>query len=168
MTVDTAKVTGRRELRFEWIDDILEEAERIAAAPHVKTLGNWSAGQTLKHLAVGIHMSIDGFPQRLPWYARFLGRLARGWVLKRGMSPGIRLPAPLERSLVPGDDVSVESGLSALREALRRMRDESHREPHPFFGRLSDRQWEELQLRHAELHLSFLLPETASVNSAAD
>ena len=168
MTVDTAKVTGRRELRFQWIDEILEEAERLASAPQVKTLGNWTPGQIMKHLAIGMHMSIDGSPHRPPWYLRLVGPLVKRRILTKGMSPGFQLRVKESQSLVVADDVTTEGGLAALRDAVRRMRREAHREPHVFFGKLSYQEWEQLHLRHAELHFSFLLPEPASVKSGVD
>lgn len=168
MTVDTAKVTGRRELHFEWIDEILDEAERIAAASQVRTLGNWSPGQIMQHLAAGMHVSIDGSPHRPPWYLRLVGPLVKRRVLTKGMSPGFQLRARESQSQGAAEVITTESGLAALREAIRRMRREAHREPHVFFGKLTYQEWEQLHLRHAELHFSFLLPEPASVKSAAD
>lgn len=125
MTVDTAKVTGRRGLRFESLDEIAEEAERIVATPQVRTLGNWSIGQILRHLAAGMHMSIDGSKHRSPWYFRWLGPLVKRRVLTRGMSAGFNLPRPMAATLIVSDDVSAESGLTALRDALRRLKREA-------------------------------------------
>jgi len=64
MAVNTGKVTGRRAVAYESLDDVLVDAERLVAAPKVKMLGNWSLGQMLAHLAGGMHMSIDGTEHR--------------------------------------------------------------------------------------------------------
>jgi hypothetical protein len=39
------------------------------------------------------------------------------------------------------------------------MKREAHREPHGFFGKLTHQQWDQLHMRHAELHLSFLVTD---------
>jgi hypothetical protein len=52
--VDTAKVANRRSLRFESIDHVLAEVDRLAEsrrAGRLKRLGNWTLGQALGHLA---------------------------------------------------------------------------------------------------------------------
>ncbi len=158
MTVKTAKVAGRRQLRFSSYDDILEEAERLAAADQVKTLGNWSLGQNFQHLAHAMNMSIDGLPSRPPWYLRLAGRMLKNRVLNKGMSPGFNLPERLAKPLTPKPEVSIEEALSALRAGIERLRNESHRESHPAFGKMSNDEWDKLHFRHAELHLSFVVP----------
>ena len=53
--VDTGKVPGRRPLRFESIDQVLAEVDRLVEAERagqLKRLGNWTLGQVLGHLAV--------------------------------------------------------------------------------------------------------------------
>jgi hypothetical protein len=64
-TIETAKVVGRRMLRFETLDDIARDVETLAAANEIKTLGNWTAGQLLQHLAIVMNSAIDGMPNRL-------------------------------------------------------------------------------------------------------
>lgn len=143
----------RRKLRFETWAEVLADAERLADGP-VVALGKWTPGQIFLHLARGLDLAIDGAPPR-PWYVRFVGR----WFLKRRfltatMSPGWKPPAA---SLTPGD-TSPEAGLRALRSAIARYERVAARRPHPIFGALSAAEWNALQLRHAELHLGFLLP----------
>ena len=59
--VNTKTVTGRRELRYDNYDELLADAERLAGK-EVRTLGNWSYGQILRHLARSIDAMIDGAP----------------------------------------------------------------------------------------------------------
>ena len=73
MAIDTRYVGGRRKVRLASYDDLLDEAEKLLAAD-VRTLGNWTVGQTLAHLAEVMHMSVDGAPYR----ASFLQRLTVG------------------------------------------------------------------------------------------
>ena len=51
--MNTKAVTGRREVHYDTFDDALADAERLAAGD-VRTLGNWSYGQILKHLAMAV------------------------------------------------------------------------------------------------------------------
>ena len=157
MNVDTSQVKDRREVRYESYQDLLAEAEQLLAGD-VRTLGNWSLGQVLKHLAETMHASIDGAPYRAGLLRRATGPwLLRDKFLNRGMSPGFRLPRSAGESLVPGP-TSGEEGLAALRRAIYRLRAETDRTAHPLIGRLSAEEWDRCHLRHAELHMSFLLP----------
>lgn len=54
MTVNTKKVSGRRELRFNSFNDLLAEAERLCAG-EVKMLGNWTLAQMFEHIASGVN-----------------------------------------------------------------------------------------------------------------
>jgi hypothetical protein len=156
MTINTRTVSNRRQLHFQTIDEILSDVERLNQEK-IKALGNWSGGQILKHLAVVMNTSIDGFPMRLSWPLRLLGRLVKGRVLSKGMAPGYQLKGRAAESLVPLA-TTWEEGLHQFREAVRRQKTETKREPSPFFGAMSREEWDQLHCRHAELHLSFLTP----------
>jgi hypothetical protein len=155
--IDTGKVTERRQLHFHSLDDILAELDRLAAAREIRTLGNWSAGQNFQHLALVMNKSIDGFDRLMPAPVRWLARLVfLPRMLKKGMTPGFKLPGKAAEILPP--PISTEEGLQNLRHAIHRIRTETHRCPHSFFGNLTNEQWNALHCRHAELHLSFLEP----------
>lgn len=70
MTVNTKSVAGRRAVRYASYDELLSDAERIAASNSVQTLGNWTPGQIFKHLADALESSIDGSGFVLPWPIR--------------------------------------------------------------------------------------------------
>lgn len=147
----------RRVLRFESLDDILADAERMASSPHV-TVGNWSLGQILDHLARGSDALFDGFGFQAPWLARaLLAPLVKKRVLNRSMPAGFRLPARGRAALVSESPVEIQEGLAQLQKSLRRFDAESPDQPHPFLGRLTRDEAIRLQLRHAELHLSFVV-----------
>jgi len=157
--VNTKKVTGRRKLRFESYKELLSDVEQLAAA-EVQTLGNWSFGQILKHLAVAVDSMIDGGPFSLPVPVRFLMNfMMKKRMLTRTLSPGFKLPKSA-RALVP-DEISVEEGLGLLRAAIDRLDKETKRAPHGAFGELSPLEWDQFQLRHCEMHLSFVVPVDA-------
>jgi hypothetical protein len=75
------------------------------------------------------------------------------------MSAGFKLPARA-RTLLP-EDVPLDEALDNLRRALGRFASETPTARHPFLGALASQEWESLALRHAELHMSFVIPAEA-------
>ena len=61
------------------------------------------------------------------------------------------------KALAPAP-TSTEEGLADLHAAVARLKRESHRAKHPMFGDLSKEQWDKVHLKHANLHMSFLIP----------
>jgi hypothetical protein len=156
MAIDTRKVAGRRQLHFDTLADNLSEVERLNQG-QINTLGNWSGGQILKHLATVMNGSIDGAPMRFAWPLRVLGRMLKGRILRSGMTPGFQLKRQAAEVLVP-PATSWEEGLAIFRQAIKRLQTETKREPSPFLGPMTREEWDQLHCRHAELHLSFLVP----------
>lgn len=154
MPVDTSKVLGRRTVHYSNLQALLKDAERLASA-QPRALGNWSQGQIYKHLAVVMAGSIDGFSVRAPWFVRLLARLFKKRILSKPMAAGYQLPAEAAAAIVPGE-TSVGEGLDLLRKAIERLQTETQRYPSPFLGKLTIEEWNQLHLRHAELHMSFL------------
>jgi hypothetical protein len=157
MAIDTAKVQNRRQLKFDRLEDILAEVDRLNQGK-VKTLGNWSSGQILCHLATVMNQSIDGSPVHFSLPLRILGRLMKGRVLNKGMQPGFQLKGQAADVLLP-PPTNWEEGLSKFRAAIGRLQTETKREPSPFLGAMTREDWDKLHCRHAELHLSFLSPQ---------
>lgn len=158
--VNTAKVTDRRTLRFRSIADLRVDLDRIEKAERagaVRRSGNWTVGQVLGHLASWAEFSYTGSPLRPPWLIRFLLRRRKSRYLNDGLPAGVRIPR------VPGgtlatEDVGLDSGLKRLRAALDRLEREAPTSPNAVFGPMTHEEWIKLNLRHAELHLSFLHP----------
>lgn len=146
----------RRKLRFASLDEALFDAERLVAAPNAKTLGNWSLDRLLSHLAVAIDGSIDGVPGQANRLLRLVGPLIKGWVFRRGLSPGVRLPKNLEAIAFPSGS-SPEEALGKLKSAIERTKSQRMTACHPVFGKLTHEEWNLFHLRHAELHLSFAI-----------
>ena len=159
--IDTAKVTGRRTLRFNSLDDILAEAERLAAAPRVRAMGNWTLPQAIGHLARSLDISIDGAKFRVVWYIRLIGPLLKKRILTKPMPAGFRLKGEAAATLLPESAASLTEALAHLKRATVRIKQEPHRAPHAFFGKLSREEWDRFHARHAEMHLSFFVPEDA-------
>src|SRR5215472_6607838 len=78
--VDTRNAPGRRMLRFESIDDVLAEVDRLVEAEHagrLKRVGNWTLGQCLGHLAAWAEYSYTGAPLKVPFFVKWVLRLRK-------------------------------------------------------------------------------------------
>jgi len=153
MTVVTKKVKDRRAVHYESYDDLLADAERLAAG-EVRTLGNWSYGQILNHVAKSFDSSIDGVGFMLPGPVRLAMKLLmKRRFLTKPIPPGFKTT----KAFLP-EETSVDDGLAALRTAIARQGRETERKMHPAFGRISNLEWDQFNLRHAEMHMSFVVP----------
>jgi Protein of unknown function (DUF1569) len=153
MTVNTKKVKDRRAVHYESFDDLLADAERLAAGD-VHTLGNWSYGQILKHVAKSLDSSIDGVGFMLPGPVRLVMKM---FMKRRFLTKPLPSGFKTTKAFLPAE-TSVEDGLAALRAAIARQSRETERALHPAFGRISRQEWDQFNLRHAEMHMSFVVP----------
>ena len=156
MPVNTAKVEGRRKLAYTSLEEVLADADRLSSGP-VKVLGNWSAGQVFKHLALAYHGSIDGITITFPWPLRLMAGVFRKKLISGQMPAGYTLPSEGTKAMAPGP-TSTEEGLADLHAAVARLERESHRAKHPMFGAIGKEEWHKIHLQHASLHMSFLVP----------
>jgi hypothetical protein len=110
-----------------------------------------------------MEFSFGGFPFRYPrpvrWPARLLRVLSWRWLLALAFRPGFRNP-PVAEALEPDPGVSLAEAVRYVRGQLERLSSgERMTAANPSMGPLSHEQWVEVHLRHAELHLSFLVFE---------
>jgi hypothetical protein len=161
-TANTAKVTDRRRLRFATVDDVVADLDGLVAADKAGTLrrtGNWTPGQVFGHLAAWIDYAYEGYPFEVPWFIRPILRLKKKKYLREGMPAGVRIPK-VENGTFGTQTLSTEEGASRLRQALRRLKSgEPAKFDSPAWGRMPPDERIALNLRHAELHLSFLHPQ---------
>jgi len=151
----TTVLKERRTLHYESLDNFSQDAETLAAGKY-ETVGSWSYGQILTHLAKTLNASIDGFGFKAPWLVRTLiAPVMKGRFLNKPMPSGFKLPKNAA-ALIPPDGVTTDEGLAALRKALARFADETPGAAHPFMGKMTPTEWRHLHLRHAELHMSFV------------
>lgn len=160
-TINTAKVSDRRRPRFTTVDELLADVDRIVAAERAGTLrrtGNWTAGQVFGHLATWINYAYEGFPFRPPWFIRWILRKKKAVYLRDGMPAGVRIPK-VQNGTFGTEELSTDEGAARLRRALLRLKSgEPAKFESPAFGTMSQEERTALNLRHAELHLSFLHP----------
>lgn len=159
MAIDTSKLTGRRTLKFNSLDDIIADVEKLNQSK-IRAIGNWSPGQVLEHVTIVMDYCLDGTPFTSPWYVRVLSFFFKKRFLTKPMPAGFALPEHAAKHLLP-KETSWEDGLAHFRKAMDRMKTIAERKRSPFMGELTREEWDMLHCRHCELHLSFLVPEQA-------
>jgi hypothetical protein len=102
-------------------------------------------------------MASDGPSFSASWYLRVLGRMYKKRVLRGPMKPGFTLPR--QAAVLLPEAVSDAEGVAVLIESVGRIQQVTDPKPHVVYGRMSRDEWDQLQFRHAELHLSFVVPE---------
>ena len=100
-------------------------------------------------------------PFTAPLPLRIIGKLfLKSKFLNKTLPAGFDIPksAEAEARFQPNESVVVDEELEGLRRAIDRCKLESERATHPLFGQLTRDQWDKFNLRHAELHMSFVKP----------
>ena len=159
--VDTGKVSERRRLRFESIDEVLAEVDRLAEAERVgrlRQLGNWTLGQVLGHLAAWAEYSYKGTPLKVPFFIKWILRLRKRKFLYGTMRAGVKIPG-VNGGTLATQPMSLDEALGRMRRVMERLKSEAPTAPNSIFGPLTHEEWIAINLRHAELHLGFLIPE---------
>lgn len=155
------KTVTRRQLKFESIDQVLADVDQIAGAARagaLKQLGNWTPGQVMAHLAAWIEYGYDGYPVKTPWFIRMILKFALPGILKNGMKPGVKIPG-VSGGTTGQIDQPLDEAAERLKKAFMRLKNgEQCTFDSPAFGAMSHDDRIRLNLRHAELHLSFLQP----------
>ena len=162
MTVNTGKVPGRRVLRFDSFESLFAEVDALALAERAQRLrriGNWTLGQALGHVAAWADYAFDGYPPDInpPWIVRFVVGFQKKSFIHQKMRAGVKIPG-VQNGTKAIEVISTDEGVRRLRAAFTRLRDQAPVLPNPLFGPLSHGEWIGLNLRHCELHLSFLHP----------
>jgi hypothetical protein len=150
----TGKVAGRRPVRYENYNEFLAEAERLATMP-TRTLGNWTQAQIYRHLAMGLVASIEGSGPPLPAPVRWVMTL---WMKHRFIHQALPAGFGSPKKFIASDQTTLAEALAELRRAVERVKTETRRSFHPAFGAIDCREWDQFNLRHAEMHMSFIVP----------
>src|SRR5213079_583715 len=100
--------------------------------------------------------AFDGYPPPLhpPLIIKMILKLRKNSFLRGPMPAGVNIPR-IAGGTMGTDVLSLDEGLSRFRLAMERLRSTAPSIPSPIFGPLTHDQWIGLNLRHAELHLSF-------------
>ena len=160
-SIDTAQVPHRRPLRFNSIDEVILDVDRLVEAERkgrLKRLGNWTLGQTLGHLATWAGFAFTPNPLKPPFFVRWIVRMRKSRYINESLPAGVRIPR-VEGGTLGTKVISLEEGVRLYREALLRLKRDPPTQVNTLFGRLTHDEWINLNLRHAELHLGFMVPQ---------
>jgi len=160
--VNTRQVTNRRPLRFANFGAVVRDAESLAGAERrgtLRAMGNWTLGQAIGHLAYWARAPLVGYPElpRPPWLLRVMMPLLKNGFLNKRLPAGVRIRGVADGTLGT-EKMATDRALGELRAALDRWANETPSRPNPILGTLTHGEWIKLNLRHAELHLSFFHP----------
>lgn len=153
---------SRRTLTLGTLDDLVRDAEALLAKGYDKA-GNWDLAQVCSHLAEWLNFPVAGFPKvplvlrPVVWLARItVGQSMREKVLTQGFSAGTRT---IPQTVFPagGDPAAAVARLKDVAERFKAHTGPIH--PSPLFGRMTKDEALQLQLKHCEHHLSFLIPK---------
>jgi hypothetical protein len=161
--INTKKVKDRRKLRFETFAEVVRDAEMLADAERNGTLratGNWTLGQAIGHIATWARFPLDGYPllPRPPFFVRMMIPFMASSFLSKGLPAGVHLPK-VEGGTYGTEPLDADHAIRELRRALGRLGQQAPTIPNPILGELTHEEWIMLNLRHAELHLSFFHPD---------
>jgi hypothetical protein len=148
----------RRVLHYDSLDNFLADAEHMARVRY-RTIGKWTYAQILDHLGRTMRCGFEGFGFQAPWFVRYLlAPLIKNSFLTKPMKPGFNLPRKAV-AILPAENAELQSALESLRQVVARSKRETPTASHPAFGKLASQEWTSLNLRHAELHMSFVIPD---------
>ena len=149
----------RRELKFNSLDEVVAEVERLAAS-EVRTTGNHSFPEIVRHLAL-THDMVTGKVQgpAPPWYMKLMIGLMKSQLLKeKPLSPGFNLPPAAEAFFWPTSEVSLQDAVAHLKASVANYKANGPLPKHPIFGKVSAEKNLSMNCRHAAMHLSFAHP----------
>ena len=148
----------RRILKFEFLDDAIDECERLLENGYTRS-GDWSLAQICCHLRLTIEHNMGGYPTWMKILGYPLRPILRRFMLPRllaGNSPnGIRTPGVF----VPPDNGIDEDEVDQFRRCIEKfMSSNGPMHAHPGFGKMSNEKFNRFHAAHAAHHLSFLHP----------
>jgi hypothetical protein len=148
--------TTKRSLRFESVDELLAEVERLRQAGYTK-LGEWELPQMMDHIARQMTLLLEPGGPRVPWALQWIARrVIHRMAVRKKYLP---FKARAAEQLKPSPDATDASAYASLVAAVDRLRSlkgdliDTHT-----FGTMSRHDYIQMQLVHAAHHLGFLIP----------
>lgn len=154
-----ATTPERRELSFQSLEEVLAEVERLITG-NVETTGHHDFGAILNHLALSHDVSSGQMaPPPAPFFMKLMTPLLRWMVINaKPLKAGVKLPAQAESFFWPDKNFDVQEAFEEFKASIERYKANGPLATHPFFGKMTKQQCDDLQCRHAALHLSFVHP----------
>jgi Protein of unknown function (DUF1569) len=159
--VDTGKITARRKLRFDSVEQVLADVDRLVEAERGGRLGhvgNWGLGQALGHLAAWAEYAYAGYPMNPPFFIKWILRSRKQKFIHEPMRAGVKIPGTPGGTLAT-EPLPLDEALGRYQRVMTRLKSEAPTLVHPIFGPLTHDEWIAINLRHAELHLGFQMPK---------
>ncbi|MEZ6090603.1 MAG: DUF1569 domain-containing protein [Pirellulaceae bacterium] len=157
------KPAQRRELKFSDFDEIVTDIHRLQENGYT-SVGKWNLGQACSHLNDWMRYPMDGFPKPqfpfsfLLWgFRNTIGpSQLRKYIAAGAMPAG----APTDPRTVPPPDTSNDAEqVEKLCQTIERFKAfEGPLHTSLAFGPMDLQTGRQLQMMHAALHLSFLIP----------
>jgi Protein of unknown function (DUF1569) len=148
----------RRSLTFEKLGDVMLDVDRLLAG-HV-TVGRWTLGQILRHLAIAVRDTVQGPPSTSE-------PTREQDILRRRLFHRGRIPDGLDAppGLTPPPDLDARSEAESLRRAIALYPSRIGPFPaHPRVGPLTGEEWTRFHCLHCAHHLGFAVPLEADRN----
>ena len=151
--------SNRRELSFADLNEVVAEVERLAAG-EVTTSGNHTFTEIVEHLAITHDMTTGKVVgPKPPFFMRLLMPFMKGMIVNdKPLKAGFKLPDKAEAFFWPKTDKSLADAITHLKESVERYQTQGPLPKHPMFGKLTEEQNLNMNLRHAALHLGFVHP----------
>ena len=152
----------RRSLAFDNVLQVLPEIRRVA--PAHRCVADWSLAQVCHHLTASFIGAMEGFDLSNHRLKRFL---LKRKMLQVALTKGIPRNYMVDPNLTPPPELDLEETIHALANAIQRY--ENHRgslHAHPLFGMMSREVWDRVHCIHCAHHLSFVIPEPASIDDS--
>ena len=150
----------RRNLTFQNLDEVVAEVDRLASG-EVRVTGKHSFGKILNHLSISQDVSsgrITDAPSP-PFFMKLLMPLMKRMIINsKPLKPGVKLPANGESFFWPEKEFSISTAVQQFKESTEHYKANGPLPVHPFFGKLTKAEADELNCRHAALHLGFVHP----------
>ena len=140
-------------LQFASLDEIMPDVDPLLAG-HA-TVGNWTLGQILHHLAMAVRLSLDGPPGSAE-PTRSESVLRRRFFRSQRFPENATPPLP---SMFPPAGADAPAEAAALRTHLERfLATTVPLAAHPVLGSLNKEEWTRFHCLHCAHHLSFVHP----------
>jgi hypothetical protein len=152
---------SRRQLSFASLDDVAADAEILLARGYDRA-GNWDLAQVAGHVAEWMRFPIEGFP-KAPLLIRpmlWLMKVTSGKkMLEKTLAEGFPPGGHTMPQTVPPAGGDAAAAVAKLQDSIARWKKHTGEvHPSPLFGAMTKETATKLQLKHAEHHLSFLVP----------
>ena len=162
--VKTRSVKNRREVHYTNYDELLSDI-RTLSEQGVDHLGNWTLGQIVGHLAKTFSVQVEGTDFKPPWYLGLPLRLSppvrlflKRRMLTKPLQSGFRIPKRFRKNFVAEADFEEQEAIAQLQAVVQRCNKENKVHVHVWLGKLTHEEWTQFNLRHAELHMSVVVP----------